>query len=114
MVRPSSPDLEVVGVFNPGVIRHGSDVLLLLRVAEAPLRSSSGEVVAPMYNATSGRVEVRRWPAGTRGLDASDPRVIVVDGQTGLTSISHLRVARSADGYPRRGVLKPNGPAALL
>ena len=36
MVRPSRPDLEVVGVFNPGVIRHESDVVLLLRVAEAP------------------------------------------------------------------------------
>ena len=41
MVQPSRPDLEVVGVFNPGVTRHGSDVLLLLRVAEAPLRSTA-------------------------------------------------------------------------
>ena len=40
MVPPSRPDLEVVGVFNPGVIRHDGDVLLLLRVAEAPVRRS--------------------------------------------------------------------------
>jgi len=35
MVRPSTPDLDVVGVFNPGVIRHENEVLLLLRVAVA-------------------------------------------------------------------------------
>ncbi|MBA2306027.1 MAG: glycosidase, partial [Acidobacteria bacterium] len=98
MVRPSRPDLEVVGVFNPGVTRHESDVLLLLRVAEAPLRSSDGEVAAPLYNPSSGRLEVRRWPASTKGLDVSDPRVLVLDGRTWLTSISHLRVARSTDG----------------
>ncbi|MEO5896347.1 MAG: glycoside hydrolase family 130 protein [Vicinamibacterales bacterium] len=98
MVPPSRPDLEVVGVFNPGVTRHESGVLLLLRVAEAPLRSSEGEIAAPVYNAKSGRLEVRRWPADTKGLDVSDPRVVVLDGRTWLTSISHLRVARSADG----------------
>jgi len=98
MVRPSRPDLEVVGVFNPGVTRHESDVLLLLRVAEAPLRSPTGAVAAPVYDAVSGRLEVRRWPVGTGGLDVSDPRVVVVDGRTWLTSISHLRVARSTDG----------------
>lgn len=98
MVRPSRDDLEVVGAFNPGVIRHGSDVVLLLRVAEAPLRSSSGEIAAPVYNAAAGRLEVRRWPVGTEGLDVSDPRMIVHGGRTWLTSISHLRVARSTDG----------------
>ena len=98
MVRPSSPDLEVVGVFNPGVIRLESDVLLLLRVAEAPRRSSDAEVTAAVYDAASSRLKVRRWPADTKGPDVSDPRVIVADGRTWLTSISHLRVARSPDG----------------
>ncbi len=98
MVRPSRPDLEVVGVFNPGVIRHGSDVLLLLRVAEAPLRTAVAEVAAPVYNAVSGELEVRRWHLDTKGLDVTDPRLVVVDGRTWLTSISHLRIARSSDG----------------
>lgn len=97
MVQPSRPDFEVVGVFNPGVTRYGSDVLLLLRVAEAPL-STRGGVAAAMYNTLSGSLEVRRWHADTKGLDVTDPRMVVVDGRTWLTSISHLRVARSADG----------------
>jgi len=98
MVQPSRPDLEVVGVFNPGVIRHENDVLLLLRVAEAPLRHAAGEVAAPTFDASSGRLEVHRWAGDTPGLDVSDPRTVVLDGRTWLTSISHLRIARSADG----------------
>ncbi len=97
-VTPSRPDLEVVGVFNPGVTRHEGDVLLLLRVAEAPLLRSTGEVAAPVFNAATGRLEVQRWALDTEGLEAGDPRLIVVGGRSWLTSISHLRVARSADG----------------
>lgn len=98
MVPPSRPDLEVVGVFNPGVTRHNEDILLLLRVAEAPLRLSPGEIAAPIYNAASGRLEVQRWAIDTEALDVTDPRMVSVGGRTWLTSISHLRVARSTDG----------------
>ena len=98
MVPPSRADLEVVGVFNPAAIRHNGDVILLLRVAEAPRDVSAGEVAAPIYNPDSKRLEIKRWQRDTEGLDASDTRVIVVDDRTWLTSISHLRVARSRDG----------------
>ena len=97
MVRPSSPDLEVVGAFNPAVIRHGKETLLLLRVAEAP-PVAAGEIAAPVYNADAGSLEIRRWARGSDGVDTSDPRVTVVDGRTWLTSISHFRIARSTDG----------------
>jgi predicted GH43/DUF377 family glycosyl hydrolase len=98
MVQPSRPDLDVVGVFNPAVTRHAGDVVLLLRVAEAPRRLATGEIAAPVYNPNSGQLEVKRWRSDARGVDASDPRVVVVDNHTWLTSISHLRVARSSDG----------------
>lgn len=98
MIRPSRPDFEVVGTFNPGVTRHDGDVLLLVRVAEAPLRGSAAEVAAPHFDTRSGRIEVRRWATDAEGVDAGDPRVVVADGRTWLTSLSHLRVARSTDG----------------
>ena len=98
MLRPSRPDLEVVGVFNPGAIRHGDEVVLLLRVAEAPVRQTEGEAAAPYFDVSSGQLGVERWAAGTPGLDTSDPRIVVLDGRTWLTSISHFRVARSRDG----------------
>jgi len=98
MVRPSRPDLEVVAVFNPGVTRHNGDVVLLLRVAEAPREKRAGSVAAPIYNAGSDELEFNWYSRDTEGLDVSDPRSIGIGGQVFLTSISHLRVARSKDG----------------
>lgn len=101
------PGLEVIGVFNPGVIRRDGETILLLRVAEAPL-AAEGEVAAPVFDARTGRLGIRRWPRGTAGLDVTDPRIVKVDSRTWLTSISHLRVARSSDGV--RFEVEP-GPA---
>ena len=98
MVRPSRPDLRVVGVFNPAVTRLGDEVVLLLRVAETPLVHAESEVVAPVYNASTQQLDIVRWAAGTPGLDVTDPRIIVFERRSWLTSISHLRVARSRDG----------------
>ena len=98
MIRPSRPDLDVVGVFNPGVIRHEDQVILLLRVAERPRDVPAGEVAAPVFDADSGRLEIKRWSLNRDHPDVSDSRIVVVGGRTWLTSISHLRVARSTDG----------------
>lgn len=98
MVKPSRPDLEVVGVFNPGVTRHNGDVVLLLRVAEAPREEQAGSVASPVYHADSRHLEIKRWSLDADGIDVSDPRSITVDDHVWLTSISHLRVARSTDG----------------
>jgi predicted GH43/DUF377 family glycosyl hydrolase len=98
MVVASRPDLEVVGAFNPGVIRYGDDVILLVRVSEAPHKTSSSMAAAPFYNAETRRLEIRHWQADEKGPDVSDSRFVVDHGRTWLTSISHLRVARSSDG----------------
>ena len=98
MVSPSRPDLEVVGVFNPAAVRHGSEVVLLLRVAEAPRDLGAHEVAAPVYDPGSGQLELVRWRRDAPGVDTTDPRMTIVEGRTWLTSISHLRVARSSDG----------------
>jgi predicted GH43/DUF377 family glycosyl hydrolase len=98
MLSSSTPDLDVVGVFNPAAIRHGPETILLVRVAEAPRGTPEGEVASPFHDPVSGRLEIRRWPRNARGVDASDPRVVVADGRMWLTSVSHLRVARSTDG----------------
>ena len=98
MVQASSPDLEVVGVFNAGVIRHDGDVLLLLRVSEAPKGIPANEIAAAVYNPSSDLLEIKRWSRDAPGLDLSDPRSIDTESQTWLTSISHLRLARSSDG----------------
>ncbi len=96
MVRPSGPNLEVVGAFNAAVARYQDEVLLLLRVAEAP-PPVAGRVAAPIYDVDSRQLEIKTWSL-SNAVDASDPRVIIVGGRTWLTSISHLRIARSKDG----------------
>ena len=98
MIRPSREDLEVVGVFNPAAIQHGNEVVLLLRVAEAARDTPPGEIAAPVWDPASNRLMVKRWRRDAAGVDASDPRMILADGRTWLTSLSHLRVARSTDG----------------
>lgn len=98
MVLPSRPDFEVLGVFNPAVARHDGQVVLLLRVAEAPRKMSIGLAAAPIFNADTGRIEIKRWQVTPSGPDVSDPRLVVDNGRTWLTSMSHLRVARSTDG----------------
>jgi beta-1,2-mannobiose phosphorylase / 1,2-beta-oligomannan phosphorylase len=92
------PDFEVVGVFNPGVTRVGEETVLLVRVAEAPREVAAALVAAPIYDPELGRVVLRTWPKDTPGLDTSDSRLVVVGGDTFLTSISHFRRARSRDG----------------
>ena len=98
MVLPSRPDFEVLGVFNPGVARHNGDVVLLLRVAEAPRKMSTALAAAPIFNSDSGRIEIKRWQVTEEGPDVSDPRLVVDNGRTWLTSMSHFRIARSTDG----------------
>lgn len=95
---PSREEFEVKGAFNPAVAEIGGDVVLLVRVAEAPRDVAANEVAAPVYDPSSGRVVVRRWPRSAPGLRAEDPRFFSVGGETWLTSISHLRRARSPDG----------------
>ncbi len=98
-LTPSRPDFEVVGVFNPGAIRVGEETVLLLRVAEAPREVPDGYVASPMYDPELGEIVVRTWPKSTPGLDLTDSRLLVVAGDTFLTSISHFRRARSVDGF---------------
>lgn len=99
MVRPSQDDLEVVGVFNPAAVRIGGETVLLLRVAEAPRAIPPHEVAAAVFDPAAGRIEVVRFRRDAPGVEAADDaRVFTVDGETYLTSLSHLRLARSSDG----------------
>ncbi len=98
-VKPSRPDFEVVCVFNAGAIRFGGEILLLLRVAERP-RPQPGEVVAPILHPDdpSRGIQLLRVRKGDPDLEEIDSRVFKYRQATYLTSISHLRLARSSDG----------------
>ena len=102
-VRPSRPDWKVDGTFNAGVAKIGGEVIMLLRVAESVADAGPGEVRVPLLEPDGDG-----WRATTRGfhrddpaLDFADPRMVRshADPRRGhLTSMSHLRLARSRDG----------------
>jgi len=97
-VKPSREDFEVVGVFNAGAARFKDEVILLLRVAEKPISKHPDVVVVPIYDVAEGDIVLKEFSKGDPENDFSDPRLIISRGETYLTSISHLRLARSADG----------------
>lgn len=100
-VPPSSPDLEVIGAFNAGAALVGDEIVLLLRVAERPISADSRRVGIPRVDLseTGGHIEVEWVDRDVPELDLSDPRGILYKGRQYLSSVSHLRVARSRDGF---------------
>lgn len=98
-VKPSREDFKVVCVFNAGAIRLGDEVLLLLRVAERPDHGPD-EVVAPILHPDDPArgIELLRVKRDDPDLEVEDSRVFKYRSASYLTSISHLRVARSRDG----------------
>lgn len=98
-VRSSRPDFEVVGTFNAGVTRFGDETLMLVRVAERPAIRGDGIILCPLVDDT-GEIIVKRIARDDPDFETSDPRIVRGrrNHETYLTSISHLRVARSKDG----------------
>ena len=97
-VRPLREDFEVIGVFNAGVARYGNEVILLLRVAERPVQRRADIVLCPIYDLDRRQIVLRPFARDDPRNDFSDPRLILRPGETYLTSLSHLRLARSSDG----------------
>jgi predicted GH43/DUF377 family glycosyl hydrolase len=100
-VTPSSEEMRVVSAFNAATATVGGETFLLLRVAEVPKEVGADEVAVPVVAWTAGTpgIEVRRFALDTPGLDLSDPRAVIYEGEIYLSSLSHLRLARSTDGY---------------
>lgn len=101
-IVPSKEGYEVIGAFNAGVAGLNGETILLLRVAERPLSADSNIVLSPLYNPESGEVECIPFDKREEGYLFHDPRMIFAAPGSGnknyLTSISHLRLARSKNG----------------
>lgn len=99
----SRPDFEVVGTFNPGAVRVGDEVVLLVRVAERPRERREGFTGLPRWDVAEGLTV--DWVPDAE-VEVVDPRVVrrKRDGLVRLTFISHLRVVRCGDGRAVREV----------
>lgn len=106
-VRPSRPDWKVDGTFNADVARVEGEVVMLVRVAESVADAGFGEVHVPlMEEGPDGWCAlVRSFHRDDPAYDLSDTRMVRLRAdpcRVHLTSMSHLRVARSAPGSPDR------------
>jgi predicted GH43/DUF377 family glycosyl hydrolase len=97
-LKPSRPDLEVIGVFNPGAVTYQDGVMLLVRVAERPREQRKGYTGLPRWSADSNELVID-WVSNEE-LSFVDPRVVQIreTGLLRLTSISHLHAVFSRSG----------------
>lgn len=73
-------------------------MLLLLPVAERPINRRADVVPSPIYDVGLHEIVAKAFSRDDPRNDFPDPRLIVRANETYLTSISHLRLARSTDG----------------
>jgi beta-1,2-mannobiose phosphorylase / 1,2-beta-oligomannan phosphorylase len=100
---PSRPDMEVIGVFNPGAVQTEDGIVLLVRVAEQPAERRKGFTALPRWDAEQ-RTCVIDW-VGNEEWGPVDVRVMRCkkSALVRLTFISHLRVFFSRDGRTLEG-----------
>jgi predicted GH43/DUF377 family glycosyl hydrolase len=109
---PSQKEMRVVGAFNPGAVATEREIVLLIRVAEAPEESRPGFVGLPRWNLEKGRIVID-WLA-EKELIIVDSRLVKIKktGLLRLTSTSHLRIIHSSDGRKidtsREQILRPS------
>ncbi|QPC82357.1 glycoside hydrolase family 130 protein [Phototrophicus methaneseepsis] len=97
-VTPSRPGFEIIGTFNAGACTFNNEVYLLVRVAEKPVNEDKSVIACPHY--VNGELVVEHIRRDDPDWDTSDPRQIrhLRSSLMYLTSVSHLRLARSKDG----------------
>ncbi|MCL6518222.1 MAG: glycoside hydrolase family 130 protein [Armatimonadetes bacterium] len=107
-VPPSRSDFEVACAFNAGVAEYKDEIILLLRVAERAV-GDENTVRVPTLKCEdeSTCIEILEFNRNDPNADFSDPRVIRTSEQVFLTTISHLRIARSKDGRRFTADAKP-------
>ena len=96
-VSPTGDELEVFCTLNPGAVRVGGEAVLLVRVGERPI-PEDGYVAHAHVDPESGRMKIRRIREDDPDLALHDARGYFYRGRVLLTSISHLRIARSRNG----------------
>ncbi|HSD06662.1 glycoside hydrolase family 130 protein [Flavobacterium sp.] len=95
-LQPSTSDLQIISLLNPGVFVFEGKTWLLVRVAEC-IAQKEGVIFFPIVNEL-GKMEIIEIPLNDPELIATDPRVIQYKGLDYLTTISHLRLLSSDDG----------------
>lgn len=119
-VKPTQDFLKVDGIFNCGAVKVGEEYLLLCRVAESYAGLEEDFRCIPVYDEIQDCLKLEKISRGEleQFYDTGDSRMIFRKNTGGvkkikyLTSISHLRLARSRDGVHFSVDEKPALPLA--
>jgi predicted GH43/DUF377 family glycosyl hydrolase len=98
-VKPSRDGYRVLGAFNPGAAVFNGEVLLLLRVSET-CEQEGDTIRTPVYRFENGRSypDIVEFSKQDPDVRLKDTRGVHYRGKNYLTTISHIRLARSSDG----------------
>nr|WP_294924269.1 glycoside hydrolase family 130 protein [uncultured Flavobacterium sp.] len=113
-LNPSSSDLQIISLLNPGVFVFEQKTWILVRVAES-ISQKEGVIFFPVINSL-GKVEIIEIPLNDPDLIATDARIVQYKGLDYLTTLSHLRLLCSDDGvhfYTPEGIEPMMGTGIL-
>ena len=98
-VNPSLQGYKVLGSFNPGATKFNDEVILLLRVAEN-CDQKDGFVRMPVYRFENGKSypDIMELSKSDPDVALKDTRGVTYKGKDFLSTMSHIRLARSKDG----------------
>jgi predicted GH43/DUF377 family glycosyl hydrolase len=107
-VKPSIEGYRVLGAFNPGATVFNNEVILLLRVSESCVEKE-GYIRVPVYRFRGERSypDILEFDRSDPEVHLKDTRGVVYQNQNYLSTMSHIRLARSDDGIHFRVEERP-------
>lgn len=97
-IKPSKEGYRVKGVFNAGACEFNNEIILLVRVAEDCI-SSKDYITMSYYKfeADKGDLKILKIRKDDPSLKLKDTRGVIYKEQNYLSTLSHIRIARSYD-----------------
>jgi predicted GH43/DUF377 family glycosyl hydrolase len=99
MIIPSDENLIVKGALNPGAVRYNDEIILLLRIAEGG-KPDNNYITVPYYcfDNNKGDLNILKIAKDSPYVKFKDTRAVIYKGKEYVSTLSHLRLARSKDG----------------
>ena len=95
-ILPSSGRMKIECVMNPGAFVFDQKIWLIMRIAERP--TPTDEKVWVPYFSPSNSIDVMEFSKSDDKVVLSDPRYVIYDDTSYLSTLSHLRLMCSDDG----------------
>ena len=96
-VKPYFNGFEVIGAFNPSVIKYKDKTIMIIRVAERPIQNVGGYYLVPEFDKDNNLI-INKLDMSSGHYDFTDCRMVKNTNRNYLTSVSYFLIAESYDG----------------